>query len=345
MGLRAAIGDLHLSGFESDTLDLNNLPYRLGLIMKTLDFIISECRSRSINQIDILGDIINDKSIIYTVAQDEFKDFLSRNSDIEFRIISGNHDLSSTGALQKSAISVFDGLANVQCISDFPLVIDNITYVPYSSDFLSELATIEPNDILISHLGINEAHVQSGLSRIDKIRMGDLSKKFKLALLGHYHAPQYLHNGDIEIYYAGNICHLSWNDKNEKKRFLIYDPGTLKVESIPITGFREYREFIIENIDDKDDILRQLEVAENEGHVIRLKNKSGEKLTNSISENVMVIDIEDVDITNRGIEITQSRADQLQKYLEIKQIPENEHQEYLDVISKYDLVSTASEVS
>ena len=60
---RCAIGDIHLSSFQSDKLDKKNLPERLGIIIRTLDYIITKCRERSIKNADILGDVINDKSI------------------------------------------------------------------------------------------------------------------------------------------------------------------------------------------------------------------------------------------------------------------------------------------
>ena len=153
MAKRGAIGDIHLSGFESDQLDKDGLPYRLGLIINTLQFITDSLRKMGIREADILGDLINDKSIIYTVAQDAFNEFLKKNNDFFFRIISGNHDMSSTGQLQKSAITVFGSHSNVECIPYDPKVIGGITYVPYTSNFLDVLKGIEPNNVLVSHLG------------------------------------------------------------------------------------------------------------------------------------------------------------------------------------------------
>lgn len=338
--IRAAIGDVHLSGFESDPLDSDGLPFRLGLINKSLDNIIQECRKRNIKHVDFLGDLINDKSIIYTIAQEVFIEFLLKNSDIEFTIISGNHDLSSTGKLQKSAISVFKTFPNVKCIINKPEVIDNITYVPYFSNFLEILSSIEHNDILISHLGLNEAHLQSGLSRIDKIRLKDLSSKFKLAILGHYHKPQFLENSTIKVHYAGNIIHKDWNDKNEKKQFLVYDTKTLEVEEIQFDCGREFREYIITEDTPIDDISKEIEMAQNQGHVVRVINKCSKKVSDEMPINTLVIEKKEYDITNRGIEITQTKDEQLKKYLEIKEIPENERQEYLDILSKYDILIT-----
>ena len=243
--LRAAIGDIHLSGFQSDTLDKEGLPKRLGYIIKSLKYIVDFCKKRNIFNFDILGDVINDKSIIYTVAQDAFKEFLVGYKDCCFKIISGNHDLSSTGDLQKSAISVFSEYNNVKCIITNFEIIDGITYIPYTNNFLDLINKVSNSNIMISHLGLNEAHLQSGLSHVDKIFIKDLSK-FKLVLLGHYHRPQQLSNDKTSVWYPGSLISKDWNDKNEQKRFLIYDTESLEVESIPIQcGIPEFHEYII----------------------------------------------------------------------------------------------------
>ena len=338
--LRGAIGDVHLSGFESDPLDSDGLPRRLGLIIKSLDNIVKSGREKGITKFDILGDLINDKSVIYNVAQDAFKDFLVRNKDLEFTIISGNHDLSSTGSIQKSAVSVFNEYSNVVCVLYKPFVRENVTYVPYTNNFLSVLKDIEPNDILISHLGLNEAMLQSGLSKVDKITLNDLCKKFKRAYLGHYHKAQMVTNGKISAWYAGSIIWKDWNDKNEKKSFLIYETcqPLAKPEIIPITGLPEYHEYVIETIDQKDEILKKAEIDRNNGHQVRIRNKTKEKIKEEVSGGVLILEQQEIDITDRGINIAQTKEEQLKKYLEIKQIPVTEHAEYLSLISKYSLL-------
>lgn len=336
--LRIAIGDIHLSGFESDPIGNDGLPKRLGYIIKSLDFIIAEGLKRNIKMYDVLGDVINDKSIIYTTAQDAFKDFLCRHKDCHFTIISGNHDLSATGSTQKSAISVFSEYPNVKCITDKPEVIDNITYIPYTNNFMDEIKLLASNDIMISHLGLNEGTLQSGLSKVDKITLKDISK-FKLALLGHYHKPQDFGNNKTHVFYGGSLICKDWNDKNESKRVLVYDTETMSVESIPIDcGIPQFKEYVIETPEQKTDILKQAEIARNQGHHVRIRNKTAEKITDSTSGGVLVIEQHDIDITNRGVQITQTKEEQLKKYMEIKEIPEGERKEYFDLVAKYDLL-------
>ena len=335
---RIAIGDIHLSGFESDKLDSDNLPLRLGYIIKSLNYIVEYGKSKKIYNFDLVGDVVNDKNIIYSIAQDYFKNFLIRNKDCNFTMISGNHDLSSTGSTQKSAISVFSEYSNVSVISHDPEVTGNITYIPYSHDFITTIKSMKSNSILITHLGLNEGVLSSGLSKVDKVSIKDLCG-FKLAILGHYHTPQDFKNDNTAVWYVGSLISKDWGDKGQTKRFLIYDTDTLEVESVPINcGIPGFREFTIETEDQKNEILKQAEIAQNQGHHVRIRNKTKDKIASTDDSSILVVEQQEIDITQRGIDITQSKDEQFKRYLEIKNIPESERLEYLNAISKFDLL-------
>jgi DNA repair exonuclease SbcCD nuclease subunit len=334
---RATIADIHLDGFVSDTLDKSGLPQRLGYIIKSLEYVVSECRKRNIKHIDILGDLIHTKSLMYTVAIDAFKSFLLRNSDIDFLILSGNHDFHQTGAYRKSAVSVFSGYSNVKCVIDAPEMIDGMLVAPFSETLLEDIKSYS-SKILLCHIGLNEAVLSSGLSHVDHITLANLSAH-QLILSGHYHKPQSISNGRSVIYFSGSLCPRDWNDKGQEFRFLVYDTETLEVESIPLNcGIPQFIEYTINDISEKSEVLKNAEIATNNGHHVRIRNKTTEKIKEEVSGPVLVIEQKEVDVTNRGINITMSKEDQLKKFLEIRQIPENERSEYLDLISKYDLL-------
>ena len=340
---RAGVGDLHISGYATDRLDDMSLPQRLGLIIKALEQIGDECRKRSIKFVDILGDINNDKSVIYTVAYVALRAFFQKYSDLTFTMISGNHDMSSTGDLQKSSIVAFSDVKNVVTYIYKPELVGNILYVPWSHNFMEQIKTFPAADILIAHLGLNEAALQSGLSKIDKIKISDLSK-YKLVLLGHYHRPQVLESATTKVYYPGSLCHRDWNDKNEKKRFVIYDTETLEVEQVYLTGLPEFREYTIDNKEDIADIIQLIKTDVAGGHHVRLKNKSGELLKEELPD-VLVLENRDIDVTNRGISVTQSKDEQAKKFLEIRGIPELEREEYFATLLKYDIFHTTGNES
>ena len=333
--LRAGCGDIHLSGYQSDLLTKDGLTRRLSAIMHSLRTIGEYCRSNSIQFFEIWGDLINDKDLIYTVAQTAFKDFLVEYSDLEFIIISGNHDLSSTGETQVSAISVFDGYPNVTVVNDI-LKQDNRIYLAYSHQIFDTLKQLEASDILISHFGINEAMLQSGLSISTNVRLADL-KKFKLVLLGHYHKPQDLNNDCTRLYYSGNITHLTWNDKNEQKRFIVYDDESLEVTSIPLTGFPEFKEFVINTKEESISVLEEAEKARNAGHYVRVKKLIDGEL-DAPSDILVIEQQKEVDVTDRGVDMTQTTDVKMRNYMKIKDIPEEEYDEYISVLQEHNIV-------
>lgn len=324
---RVAISDIHLSAYKDDYLDDNGLPYRLGTLVGVLNKICKFCKTNKIQHIDILGDLHNDKDLIFTDAQNAFKDIIVRNSDIHFTILSGNHDMSSLGKKQTSTVSAFEGYANVTCVTE-PMTIGNITIIPWTSHIVENIKKSTPSDILLSHIGLSEGVLESGISMISDISIKNLTN-FKLVLLGHYHTPQEIITDSVKVYYCGSPIHTSWRDKNQEKRFLVYDPDTLKVQSVPISGFVEYREYIIEDKNSCKEILLEAERARNEGHKVKVIKKFPDKI--DMPSDLTVFEEKVVDPTNRGITVSMSRMEKMKKYLEIMDIPEDDREAYLEI--------------
>jgi len=239
--------------------------------------------------------------------------------------------------LQKSAISVFQGYKNVKCVIGETYTEGNITFVPFHHQIFDILKSLKSNDILASHFGLSEAMLQSGLSKIDKIKLSDL-KKFKLLLLGHYHKPQHLSNEYSNLYYCGGFTNHSWNDKNETKRFLIYDTETLKVESVPMENQIEYKEFVIDNLETAKDVLIEAEKAKNIGHYVRIKKLIKDEIKDTPKDLLIIENKDEVDVTNRGIKVTMNLKEKLIKYLDIKQVDPKENEEFLAVLESHKIV-------
>ena len=331
---RIAISDIHLSDFSEDILTPEGLPLRLGEIKKTFNFVIEQAKKLSISYIDVLGDIINDKSIIFTVAQDLFKEIIIKNSDMFFTLLSGNHDLSSTGKLQRSAISVFSGYKNVCCVTDEIVIDKNITMISYSDIFLEKIKECKSTDILLTHIGLNEAMMQSGLSKVDKIKLLDL-KKFRLILSGHYHKPQFIQNENTKFYYVGGFTNHSWNDRNEVKRFLVYDTDTLEVQSIPMENQIQYKEYTIDDISTAKEILKEAEIQKNKGNYVRIRKNIKEDI--ETPHDILILEHKDIDVTNRGITVTQTLQEKLHKYMDIKEVKKEEQEDYIKILQKYNI--------
>ena len=334
-----AIGDIHASGFGEDSL-VDNLPARLTYIKRSLDYILKHGLEHNIKEYVMLGDLIHDKTIIYNIAQSMLYEFFKNSAEkgCNFTIISGNHDLSSTGQNQKSAIEVFDSLPNVTCVVKSPRVTPIGLFVPYTNTFLEDLKKMRGCDcnIIYAHVGLNEAVLQSGLSKVDKLKINDLND-FKLAILGHYHKPQHLFNDIINVYYAGSLIPKDWNDKNEKKRFLVVDTETLEVESVEFPeslGIPMYIELVIPPNQTMENIKIMLKLADDyrkRGHHVRVINRNKTKIKDEV-EDIIILEQQQIDFTNRGITVDQSKLDQCKKYLEIKEIPESERDNYIKIL-------------
>lgn len=344
-----AIGDVHASGFGDDPL-VDNLPARLTYIKRTLDYALTVGKQEQTNQYVILGDLIHDKTIIYNIAQSMLYEFFKNNSNCQFTIISGNHDLSSVGENQKSAIEVFDSLPNVHCVVKdiYPDNDNKILYVPYTNDFIGYVKNYTSGyDIIVAHVGLNEAVLQSGLSKVDKLKLTDL-KNYKLAILGHYHKPQDFGNDITHVYYAGSLIPRDWNDKNESKRLLCVDTETLNVKDYPIPdtiNVPRYIEIVIPPNSTLDDIKTWLEEAstyKKMGHHVRVINKNKTKIKNDVAD-LIVLEQQQIDVTNRGITVDQTKIQQCEKYLEIKQIPEEDRKMYMDLLKELKLLEIVEE--
>jgi len=334
-------GDIHFSGYGQDRLDEETgLPERLSSIKNSLYFMGDYCVENDIKDFVFGGDLMHNKSVIYAVAQKMLKDFLVHyKGKITFHFITGNHDLSGKGSDAISSLEFLD------LVGDECWVGTNACYepslwinydsnttalVPYSYDMVD---TIKKNEgsaqILISHFGLSEGVLNSGISIVSKLSANDLIKAdYKLVLLGHYHKPQELINDKIKIYYVGSPIQLDWGEKNDQKRFLIVDDQTLEVESVPLEGYKQHIEYIITE-ENKDQVLIEARKAKEDGHHVKIVKKENID-DKEIAKEFIIVDKTEKDITNRGINLGMTQVERFKKYLEIKEIPENEHDEYLN---------------
>jgi len=325
--------DLHLSRYGQDKIEqISNLPERLHSIKETLYNIGDYCHDNDIRTFIIGGDLLHNKSIIYSVAQEILLNFFDKYEDIEFWVIDGNHDLSGKGAETTSSLRSLLSVSNVVWITQQPSINNNtnILFVPYSHNMIKTIKESKA-DILISHFGLNEGILNSGISIIADISLKDLMGKYKLVLLGHYHKPQEIINDQISLYYVGSPVQLDWGEKNEDKRFLVVDTETLEVKSIATTGYKKYLEYEITE-DNKQEILETARQEKKNGSYVKVIQKT--KIDLGDVDDLNVIDKSEVDITNRGVSTSMSKADIFKRYAEAKEIPENEIENYLKVASQ-----------
>lgn len=330
--------DLHLSRYSNDNIEVTtNLPERLDGIKNAMYYMAAFAIKNGINHILIGGDTLHGKSIIHAIAQNIMLDFFRDHRKLNFIVIDGNHDLSGKGKDVVSALKSIDNEPNVTRISK-PVQIGRLFYVPYSVDMID---VIKKNscDYLISHFGLNEGMLNSGISVVADIGLKDLIGRYKTVLLGHYHKPQEIIRDDIKLYYSGSLIELDWGERDEEKRFLLVDTENDTVESIPSVGFKKHFRFKIDS-KNKIEIVEKARSLKEQGHHIHMEQTENMDVSD-IREEFRIINKIPVDITNRGLTSSMSTADKLRKYLEIKGIPEAVHAEYLRV--GMDIINSCSE--
>lgn len=322
----AFIADIHLSRYGQDKIeDQTNLPERLHSIKTTLNEVGEYCFDNDIEQLVIGGDLYHNKSIIHAIAQEIMLDFFDQYQDLEIIVIDGNHDLSGKGVGAISALRPIENCPNIEWITGAPSGDSDLLYIPYSTNIVEQVKT-NTSKILVSHFGLSEAMLSSGISIVSDISLKDLVGRYDLVLLGHYHKPQEIIREDIKLYYVGSPIQLDWGEKNEEKRFLVVDTESLEVESIPTTGYRKHIELEVTN-SNKANIIRLAKEAKEEGHYVKVVKR--ETIDLGIENDFMVVDKIEKDITNRGITSSMSQDDKFRRFLEIKEIAEDDHEQYM----------------
>jgi len=315
--------DLHLKMWNDNIVDEYSNPLKLNEILNSFKQMCDYCVKNNIENLVIGGDVNDLKNIVHYRPFVMLKEIIEQYNKIHFYILHGNHDSAGREDLY-SAIQLLDGPSNVSTFVK-NTEIDNILFVPWSGGIAKEIYETEPSKILISHFGLNEAQLSSGISIKTNIKLNDL-RKFDLVLLGHYHKPQKLGN----VYYVGSPIQLNKGEADEVKRFLVVDSETLEIESIETKGYRKYFNVILEDKNELEEKIEEIKELQKDGFVT-IKNKIKElKIQDLNFEGVRIINDVDEEYQLRGITSDMKIVDQLKRYLEIQKIEKTEHEEYIN---------------
>lgn len=336
--------DVHLKMWSDKEYTDDGLPLKLKEILDAVEQMCVYAEKNNIENIIIGGDLNDTKGIASVRAFVLFKQLVSKHPDIHFYILHGNHDaVASEYQNVESAVQLVDGYDNVTTITSTH-VVDNLLFIPYSKTIGEEISNSDATrqNILISHFGLNEATLSSGISIKSSISARHL-EKFNLVLLGHYHKPQKIVSGNVNIYYVGSPIAIRRDEAGEVKRFLVVDSDTCEVVEVPTEGYRKYYEFVLNEDSDINAIKEEIKRYKEEGHHVVLKNMMAnipDKLQDVV-ENVQYVDLYEPDITIRGITAAMTIEEQLKKYIEIESVPEEKQETYLKI--GIDCVTAAGE--
>jgi len=314
------IADVHLSLYSQDTI-ISGISRRLHYLIQTLIQIAEYAKDNNIKYIIIAGDTLHNKSIIHSLAMAMLLDFLRNYHELTFIIIDGNHDMSSKAGDGVSGLKALDNEPNVIMVHK-AIQKENISFVPWNPKTMKKDIKNAKGEYLISHFGLNEAMLNSGISIVSDIGLNDL-KHFKHCFVGHYHLPQ--ETGNVTI--PGSIIQLDWGEKGEEKRFIVFDSDTGQKDSVLITGYQKHIEVEI-NVNNLKEVLETAHKYKKEGHFVKLLKVDNVDIS-KFSKDFHIVDKTVRDITNRGISTNMSTEDKLKAYLKIKEIPKEDHENYI----------------
>lgn len=325
----AFTADIHIKKWNDKEVDENGVAKKTMEILGAFNALCAYCKKNDIPEVIIGGDINDTKGIVHAREMILFKQLLELWSPaLTFHIIPGNHDYVPSGdALGMSAVSFFENMKNVH-VYHRPTKIDNISFVPWTRSLYEDLAKEDNNDILISHFGLSDASLSNGMSIRSRVSSTDLNR-WKLVLLGDYHKPQQINH----VYYPGSLIPLTRAEADEEKRFLVFDSETLEVESVKTEGYRKYMVFEVnEETENITEILNNIKQAESLGHFVVVKKNLKEMPAELFQlENVSVIDTYEEETIMRGITSGMEVEEQMKKFVEIENIPEELRELYISI--------------
>lgn len=319
------IADIHLSAFSNEKI-IENIPEKLYYNMKTLENMIVYANEHNISNVIIAGDTMHTKSIIHSVAQSMLLDWIRMNRMITFNIISGNHDMSSKSGTGVSALKCLDSESNVRLFHESQEY-EKFYYVPWDPNkMISDIKGGPKNKILITHLGVTEAKLNSGISIVSDIKLSDFNG-YPVCFLGHYHKPQQIKN----VWYVGSCTILDFGEKDDIKRFLVFDDETGEIESVPTIGYKKYLDYVVSADTDIKEMLVAAKHEKDRGNEVRIIQTAPIDMTQFRIEDFKIVDRREQDYKSRGITSSMSNEEKMKKYLELKDIPEDSFPEYIKI--------------
>lgn len=173
------------------------------------------CIRESIDTIIIPGDFFHERKLLNVQTICRAMEMLANLSPLRVILLLGNHDMYYKNLSYPYSPFVFGAYPNVQII-DEPTIIDNITFLPWSTKpyKLTEYNT----PILIGHFEIDGFPATC----TDMFQGGYTSKDFShfdLVISGHFHIPCRRGN----ILYCGSPFQLTFSDRGSKCGYYILD--------------------------------------------------------------------------------------------------------------------------
>jgi len=258
--------DFHFSGRDSQFIDDEYFyPAKTYIKTKIFEEALQNFPKQDKKICIISGDIFHEKDYVHASSLKLFCHVISTFTDWTFYLLVGNHDVSDKSKSPISLLSFLKelpGLNHVHILEsgEYEIINQRILLLPWCKDIEETLSEIVENNpqvnVLISHLGVNEAQLSSGKCGVDKITFQSLSQQFKTIVLGHYHKPQELSNDKSQLVYIGSCIQENWGEAGEDKRYVIYDDETNDIKFIENKNYPKFMVHIAETVDEVKNVLK-----------------------------------------------------------------------------------------
>ena len=304
--------DLHCGVHKDSDIFLNQAETLFKNIYDT-------CLRENINNIIIAGDLFHERKSLNVDTICKVTKMINDLSPINVIILLGNHDTYYKNILWPYSPYIFNTMPHVKII-DKPTIIDNITFLPWSTGHYDMQEYNTP--IIIGHFEIDGFPATC----TDLFRGGQFSKdfeKFELVISGHFHVPSRKDN----ILYCGSPYHITMGDRGSKCGYYILENTDIKF--IENKYYAKYVRITSEDNATKEQIegniveISYVKDYGTLGNIRRMEKiqsmnplRLSSNFTNiSITENMQAE--EDLNIASK------SNKDILKEYLNVVHFPEN----------------------
>lgn len=317
-------------------------------IQEILDIVREETPDGQERILVVAGDLKHDFYNVSVNASIILNEIFVSNDDINFYLLTGNHDLNKDGEGATNYLNQFVYLDNVNVIDTNVIGkvngVDNLYMLPFNGDMDSvfemltdklEIDDIDPSKrILVGHMDVNGFKMDNGFESSAPIKPKHLNDHFEITLLGHIHKPQNKNN----IYYIGSPCQENISEADQNKRILSINTESLEISEYSLNKYKKY--MIVDYKEIKDEDIEEL----NEKYKLIVNNcDDGDNIDLlidlGVKYNMKSIDINQDDVSNT-IDSSISQEEMFKEYLSIN--GKEEHKDsYMNYI--YKIIGEVSE--
>lgn len=249
------IADTHL-GVRDD--DEKFFPYYQDIF----DYFLEICLEKEVDFAVHLGDILHHRKKVGTNTISFTNKLVDKiQKKVKFYVIAGNHDFRFKDSPKVCSFSElkFSNFSNVIPITSPKVekIKDNLClFLPWPEVFPEEdiqKLLNQKYDYVFGHFSVIDFQLTKQRKELSGFVPSEISKMAKKIFLGHLHIPQEYKN----IIYVGSPLHLTRNDVNQNKRFLIFDTETEEATEyqtnhlfpnfLKIYSFNELKDFHVKN--------------------------------------------------------------------------------------------------